>query len=136
MKPGVVFSSGDQQLIYFKNFADSSWYKALLSEIDWKQNSIRLFGKVHNEPRLNAWFGKPYSYSGIDWPRQDLIALLEAIRKKLSLQFSFDFNSCLCNFYRDGNDSIGWHSDDEQEMDQSLVASLSFGEPRIFKIRN
>ncbi|MEY3397442.1 MAG: hypothetical protein RL220_36 [Bacteroidota bacterium] len=103
--------------------------------IPWHQNEIKLFGKTYPEPRLTSWFGPPYRYSGISWKEKAMPPELENIRRKLSDMLCFPFNSVLCNYYRDGQDSMSWHSDNEPEMDQELIASLSIGGTRTFRFR-
>lgn len=113
----------------------------LIKTIPWKQEAGR-FGPV---PRLNAWYadkGLPYSYSGIDhvgsgW-QNDLVVLagdlVNNYGKRMIVGFK-PFNSCLLNYYRDGNDSIGGHTDCEPNLGENpLVASVSFGATRKFKI--
>lgn len=58
------------------------------------------------------------------------------IKNKVELQARYKFSSCLANLYRDGNDGNGWHADDEKELGQNpVIASLSFGDTRKFKLR-
>jgi alkylated DNA repair dioxygenase AlkB len=112
--------------------------RALLAELDWQQREIELFGRRILQPRLIAWAGTlPYRYSGQTLePRQfppALAALREAIRSRCGL----DFNHALANRYRDGNDSMGMHSDAERELGQNpVVASLSLGATRRLVIRH
>ncbi|GEK08195.1 alpha-ketoglutarate-dependent dioxygenase AlkB family protein [Pseudoalteromonas peptidolytica] len=115
-------------------------YDALCSTIPWQQNTITLFGKTHKIPRLERFIADPgmrYSYSGklldsAPWP-----GILQGIRKTLERRFDVSFNALLANYYRDGQDSMGWHSDDEPELGATpVIASLSLGATRKFKIRH
>lgn len=106
------------------------------SSIDWQQKSIRMFGRMIPEPRLTAWYGPPYTYSGVSMPGRPLPAPLVSIRDQLSEFTGFAFNSVLCNCYRHGHDAMGWHSDDEKEMDPACIASLSFGAARHIHFRD
>ena len=101
-----------------------------------------MFGKEIPIPRLTAWFGDPektYTYSGIlnqphDWK---LIPELDDMREKLDQACSANFNSVLLNLYRDGNDSVDWHADDERELGpEPIIASVSLGETRTFDFRS
>lgn len=45
-------------------------------------------------------------------------------------------NSVLLNYYRDGHDSVAWHSDDEMSMGVCpTIASISLGEIRRFDMK-
>jgi alkylated DNA repair dioxygenase AlkB len=108
------------------------------SEIAWEQHTIRLYGRSLRTPRLTAWMGDaPYRYSGIvneptPWP-QAVADLRERLRDELDV----DFNSCLANLYRDGTDSMGYHSDDEPELGpRPTIASISLGDRRPFVLRH
>ena len=129
---------------YVKNFfnEEESLYflKTLKDKIKWKQDYIKFFGKSHPLPRLTAWYGDrniTYTYSGIPMtPNLWNTELLE-IKKKVDKYAKFNFNSVLLNYYRSGNDSVSWHSDDEKELgDQPIIGSVSFGGIRKFRLRN
>lgn len=111
----------------------------LATELIWRQDRIRLFGREHPVPRLTAWFADPgvrYKYSGLNrgaalWPR-----VLDNIRRRLNRQLDAAFNSVLVNYYRDGNDCMGLHSDNERELGENpLVATVSLGATRRFVLR-
>jgi alkylated DNA repair dioxygenase AlkB len=61
---------------------------------------------------------------------------MEEIAQPLRELTGFPFNAVLANYYRNGQDSMGWHSDDEPEMDTDLIASVTFGGARAFKFRS
>lgn len=132
----IIFQCGDEVLEYHPHFFSEDWKSKILDEVEFTQNQVKIFGKVHSEPRLTAWFGPPYKYSGIAWPRKDLPTCLSSLSAKLATHFKFNFNSVLCNYYRSGLDSMGWHSDDEPEIDSSVIASISFGAARIARFRH
>jgi alkylated DNA repair dioxygenase AlkB len=109
-------------------------FRELRSSVDWKQGEITMFGREVLEPRLTAWFGEAdYTYSGrtlraAPWP-----AALAALRSRVDLASSARFNAALLNLYRDGNDSMGLHSDDEPELGADpTIASVSLGAERRF----
>ncbi|MFP5282829.1 MAG: alpha-ketoglutarate-dependent dioxygenase AlkB family protein [Actinomycetes bacterium] len=113
-------------------------FTALSAAIAWEQHAITLFGRTVPTPRLTAWMGDAaYRYSGVvneptPWP-----PLLTAIRDRLTEELGVEFNSCLANLYRDGSDSMGWHSDDEPELGpRPTIASVSLGARRLFAVRH
>lgn len=125
-----------EALIYYPQFFSKSYFEQLAQQVEWRQNKITVFGKEHNEPRLTAWYGNPYSYSNIHWPAQTLLPVLHQIQNEIEQEVAFEFNSVLCNYYRHGQDSMGWHSDNEKMVKQTLIASASFGGARLFKVRH
>tara|TARA_B100000586_G_C19981801_1_gene372314 strand:+ start:144 stop:764 length:621 start_codon:yes stop_codon:yes gene_type:complete len=125
---------------YFNEEESTYFFKSLKDKIKWKQDYIKFFGKSHPLPRLTAWYGdrnKTYTYSGIPMtPNLWNTELLE-IKKKVDQYAKINFNSVLLNYYRSGNDSVSWHSDDEKELgDQPIIGSVSFGGIRKFRLRN
>ena len=114
--------------------------KNLIEKIQWRQDKIKMFGKLLDQPRLTAFYGdanKHYSYSGImmapvDW-NEDLLFIKSRIEKFVGIRFT----SVLLNYYRDGKDSMGWHADDEKELGLNpIIGSVSFGETRNFQMRH
>ena len=110
----------------------------LEDQIAWEQHLLTLYGRTTPTPRLTAWMGDgAYRYSGIvnepgPWPE-----VLANLRKRLRQELDVDFNSCLANFYRDGTDSIGYHSDNESELGpRPTIASVSLGDRRRFVLRH
>jgi len=112
----------------------------LRGETPWKSESIRIAGRVVPVPRLTAWYGDPgatYTYSGLRNEPLPWTPLLDALRVRAGETAAAAFNSVLLNRYRDGRDSMGWHSDDERELgDDPVIASLSLGAPRRFVLRH
>jgi alkylated DNA repair dioxygenase AlkB len=135
MSEEIIVSEGRQKLVYFPSFFQDISFEQLSDAISWRQNEIRIFGKTHPEPRLTAWCGPAYQYSNIKWIESPWIPDLLPIQEKLIDLTGFYFNAVLCNLYRNGDDSMGWHGDNEREIDQRLIASISIGASRIFKIR-
>jgi alkylated DNA repair dioxygenase AlkB len=107
--------------------------------IPWRSEAITLFGKRMMQPRLVAFVadqGVSYTYSGQTMQRNDWTPELLLLRKRVELVSGVSFNSVLCNLYRSGSDSMGWHSDDEKSLGQNpIIASVSLGESRVFKFR-
>ncbi|MEZ5438413.1 MAG: alpha-ketoglutarate-dependent dioxygenase AlkB [Lysobacteraceae bacterium] len=112
---------------------------ALLDEVAWTQRSIRIYGREVLQPRLLCWVGDPearYRYSGGDYEPEPWTPTLSGIRERIESVTGSCFNSVLCNRYRDGDDAMGWHSDDEPELGaQPAIASLSLGVTRAMKFR-
>lgn len=123
----------------FARDADA-WRDALAREIPWETHRIRLFGREVDSPRLSCWIGDEgtdYTYSRTRFAPRAWTPALAAIRDALATRFELRFNSVLANLYRDGRDSMGWHSDDEPELgDAPVIASLSLGAPRRFRFRS
>lgn len=118
------------------------WFESCLHDLNWETGFIKIFGKTHQIPRLQAWYADneiEYTYSGKKLQRHNWNNLLLEIKEKIENITSFKFNSVLANLYRDGNDSMGLHSDDEKELgNEPVIASLSLGETReiYFKHKN
>ena len=111
-------------------------FQQLEQQVNWSQNKIKLFGKTYDEPRLVSWYGpQAYSYSNLTLEAQKMPEILQHHLKRLNTMLSLNLNSVLCNFYRSGLDSMGWHADDEPEMKGDIV-SLSLGATRPFQIRH
>jgi alkylated DNA repair dioxygenase AlkB len=111
----------------------------LLATIPWENHRIRLFGRELATPRLSCWIGDPgtgYVYSGTRFEPRAWPPALTGLRARIEAACGVGFNSVLANLYRDGNDSMGWHSDDERELGrQPVIASLSLGAEREFRFR-
>ena len=118
------------------------WFKSCLHDLNWETGFIKIFGKTHQIPRLQAWYaedGIEYKYSGKKLQRHNWNETLIDIKEEIESITSFKFNSVLANLYRNGDDSMGLHSDDEKELGiNPVIASLSLGESRDihFKHKN
>lgn len=117
-----------------------SAFASLSEDLDWRQNHIKMFGRVMPEPRLVSWIGDQgveYTYSGLNLlpaPWSPLISELRIMCEDLA---GTSFNSVLANLYRTGSDGVGWHSDDEPELGiDPVIASLSLGAERRFDLRH
>jgi alkylated DNA repair dioxygenase AlkB len=117
-----------------------AYFNALMSDVPWEQKSVKIFGKEVMQPRLVAWFsdkGQTYRYSGLTLEANEWNPALLAIREKIRAMSGIYFNSALLNLYRDGNDSVGWHRDNERELGaHPVIASVSLGATRNFVFRN
>lgn len=118
--------------------ADALW-QALYAAIPWEVHRLRLFGREVASPRLSCWIGDPgavYAYSGARFQPRPWPPALRPVRARLQAELGADFNSVLANLYRDGRDSMGWHSDDEPALGpRPVIASLSLGATRRFVLK-
>jgi alkylated DNA repair dioxygenase AlkB len=134
----------DADVRYFPSFFSSeeatTFFQILQNETEWQQDDIKLFGKTYQQPRLTSLYGtnsKPYSYSGITMFPKPFTSTIKQIQTKIETVCKAEFTTVLLNLYRDGNDSNGWHSDDEKELGTNpVIASVSFGVERVFHFRN
>jgi alkylated DNA repair dioxygenase AlkB len=134
----------DAEIDYYAALFDESeadrLFLQLRDEIAWRQQHIKLYGKVHAEPRLTAWYGdagKRYTYSGIEMTAQLWLPVLLEIKTRIESVAACTFNSVLLNLYRNGADSVGWHADDELELGRNpVIASVSLGARRAFHLRH
>ena len=112
----------------------------LQHSIPWEADQLILFGKKITTRRKVAWVGDPqctYTYSGVKKEPRAWTSKLLVIKDRMEELAQAEFNSCLLNFYHDGEDGMGWHSDDERELDsQSPIASLSLGATRKFAFKH
>lgn len=143
-EPKINLNLKDAEIVYYPDFFNSresnSYYIDLLENLTWQQDYITLFGKPHLQPRLTALYAKnnkPYSYSGITmYPKPFTKSLLE-IKSKIEAELNTSFTTCLCNLYRNGQDSNGWHADNEKELGpHPVIASISFGAERAFHLKH
>ena len=125
---------------FFKRDQADFLIKSLEKNVQWSQEKINMYGKTIDLPRLTSWYGdrdKTYSFSGINlyplnW-NEDLLQIKHKIEPICNLRF----NSVLLNLYRDGNDSISWHTDAEKELGLNpIIASVNFGAEREFQLKH
>lgn len=120
--------------------AADALFADLLQALPWQVHHIRMFGRDLAAPRLSCWIGDPgaaYRYSGTRHEPQPWPDALHGVRVRMQRDCGVAFNSALANLYRDGRDSMGWHSDDEPELGpQPVIASLSLGATRRFVLRH
>jgi alkylated DNA repair dioxygenase AlkB len=134
----------DADIRYYANFFDpetaARYFQTLLCEAAWEQRTLLVYGKRHPEPRLTAWYGDEgatYSYSGTTRYPKPWTPLLLEIRERVEQAADVRYNSLLVNQYRDGKDSVSWHSDDESGLGHNpSIASVSFGAIRAFQLRH
>jgi len=111
-------------------------YAELSEALEWQEEHIRMFGKLIRVPRLVVWYGeKGYSYSGKQHLPKAIPEILRGELDRLKIETGFEFNGVLCNWYRNGEEHMGFHSDNEPEIDGDLIASISLGASRRFAWR-
>ncbi len=125
----------------FFNINDAdNYFKSLLNYIKWQQDTITVYGKTHLQPRLTAFYANnknTYRYSNIIMKPNPFEGDLLEIKNKIETELKVKFTSCLANLYRDGNDSNGWHADNEKELGKNpIIASVSFGAERAFNLKH
>jgi len=138
------FKLPNAELIYIPQFYSTEksdlYFKIIETETNWQHDDITVFGKTYKQPRLTALYGEsdqPYSYSNIVMHPEPFTNTLQEIKDNVASISNFNFNTLLINLYRDGNDSNGWHADNEKELgEKPIIASLSFGEERPFHFKH
>lgn len=132
----------DADLRFWRTIDLGRSHDQLLSELinstAWRQEEITVYGKSYLQPRLSAWYGDSgYSYSGIRLEPTPWNSTLLYIKTRIEALTENDYNNVLLNYYRDQNDGMGMHSDDERELGrQPAIASLSLGEERVFLLKH
>lgn len=132
------------ELVYARDWTPrenaDALFVELMQEVDWESRSIQMFGKRMLQPRKIAFQGDPgvrYAYSGGQYLAQHWHPRVAGLKQALLSDTGLDFNCVLLNLYRDGSDSMGWHSDDEPELGNNpVIASISLGAPRRFVLRS
>ncbi len=143
MEP-TINSDINQQLLLYRAWLNQDeaeqLFQRLQNDLPWQQHHIHVFGKHCLEPRLSLWVGDEdcaYRYSGRWREPEPWPDYLLAIKQALELLTQRPFNSVLLNYYRDGTDYMGWHSDNEKQLGMApVIGSLSLGEARRFLFRN
>ncbi len=139
-----VLSMPDAKVIFYQKFFDSrksdEIFQILLSEINWRQDRMKLYGKEIDLPRKTAWYGdrnKSYTFSGIHLNPEPWTSTLLQVKRHIEEIAEVEFNSVLLNLYRHGNDGISWHTDAEPELGENpVIGSVSFGGTRRFMFRH
>ncbi|MCJ7467007.1 MAG: alpha-ketoglutarate-dependent dioxygenase AlkB [Maribacter sp.] len=140
----IALQLPNSDIVYYPNFLDlplADYYFAIFKKtIAWQQDDIKVFGKVYRQPRLTALYadnGKPYSYSNLSMRPRDFTDDLLQIRQKVETLSHVRFTHCLLNLYRDGQDSNGWHADNEKSLGKNpIIASVSLGQERSFHLKH
>lgn len=140
----ITFDLIDSQVSYVPSFIGfeeaNELFNKLINDISWQQDDIVVFGKKFQQPRLTALYGndgKSYSYTSLTMFPNKWNSLLIYIKEKVEEFMNVKFTTVLLNYYRDGNDSNGWHADNEKELGKNpIIASISFGAKRVFQMKH
>ena len=140
----VDFNLPDADVILYPHFIAegdaANLLETLYNTVDWRSDKIVIFGKEVSQPRLTAWYsddGKDYTYSGLTMPSNRWTKELKQLKTQIEQLTHHSFNSLLINLYRNCQDSMGWHSDDEKELGRNpVIASVSLGQERVFKLKH
>lgn len=123
---------------FFDEFDCNYFYEKLLKDVKWETKTLNFSGREVPIPRLTAWYGDTsYTYSGLKLEPNPWTSTLLCLKSSVGGRAVHPFNSVLLNLYRDGQDSVSWHSDDEKELGRNpVIASVSFGATRDFKLKH
>jgi len=139
-----ILKMPDAEVLFYPNLFSTSesidLFQDLTLSIAWEQREIQVPGKTVPLPRLTAWYGeidKVYRYSGMTHNPLPWTPTLEVIKQSVESAAGLQFNSVLLNLYRNEQDSVSWHSDDEPELGENpVIASVSFGASRLFQFKH
>jgi alkylated DNA repair dioxygenase AlkB len=134
----------DATIKYYPNFLNTKeadlYLEQLINETPWRNDPITVFGKTYAQPRMTSLHGHTtdsYGYSGIVMQPNPMSKPLLDIEQKLHAFTKEAFTTVLLNLYRDGQDSNGWHADNEKELGLNpVIASVSLGASRFFHLKH
>lgn len=125
---------------FFDGQQAENYFTELTHNADWQQGQIQMWGKTYSEPRLSVFYGDQgtlYQYSGRPMTAKPWLHTLMRMKQSVEAVSNTPFNAAFCNLYRDGQDAMGWHSDDETALGaQPVIASISLGQTRRFLLRH
>ena len=135
-----IFDLPDADLVLIDNFFTKEeadyYYNILLNTTKWREYEMELFEKTVTAPRMISWFEDNKNQVG-DTPKQELTTDLKNIRERVEQELQLKFNAVLLNLYRSGKDGVAWHSDHTDKSGiNPIIASVSFGETRMFRLRH
>ena len=136
-------SLGVAETLYVPGFLNRDYadglFARVLDDTPWQRERFSLFGRPVTAPRLTAWYGDAgttYRYSGTTRLAEPWTAMIRSLAAKVAEALEQPFNYVLVNRYRDGDDMLGWHADDERDLGPSpVIAAVSIGAERMFRIR-
>jgi alkylated DNA repair dioxygenase AlkB len=133
---GIVLYNGN----LFNQLEALTFYNSLLEKIQWQNDNIFIYGKHIITKRKVAWYGNEeyaYTYSKTTKKALPWVNVLTKIKKIVENASGESYNCCLLNLYHNGEEAMGWHSDDEKELKKNAtIASLSFGAERKFSFKH
>ena|SRR6218665_2070730 len=115
--------------------ASDLYYAILLNQTQWREYEMPMYDKIVTAPRMVSWYGDANRNNlnpNSDWPKE-----LLTIRKQVEKETRLKFNAVLLNLYRNGKDGVSWHSDKTSSSNKDMnIASVTFGETRMFRLRH
>ena len=134
----------DGEALYWKSVFSSTLsnncYTNLMNEINWKHDELTMFGRHIVTKRMVAWYGDQalaYKYSNKTKIAMLWTPGLKLIKEQIELISGHTYNSCLLNLYHNGEEGMGWHSDNEKQLKENgAIASVSFGASRKFTMKH
>ena len=136
--PKRYYDLPDMELMQYDGFVPKleadNYYEKLLHYTPWREYQMPMYDKMVTAPRMIAWYGEPEEVgeSALPWTPE-----LLKLRKKVEKETGLFFNAVLLNLYRNGSDSVAWHSDKEHRIGSNPnIASLTFGQSRPFRFRH
>lgn len=141
MKEGETIIEQEGCLVrYWPDFIASEtaedYFYQLEKQLPWQQYPFQIFGKTYLQPRLIAWIADQevnYRYSGRSYEPSFWTKELLSLKEEIAHFLATPFNSVLANYYRNGDDYMGPHRDNEKELGtEPTIASMSLGEKRAF----
>lgn len=144
MKESQTILKKDGRVDYLPRFLSSKesegYFNLLKEEINWKKDELIMFGKRIVMRRESAWFAdeeRPYKYAGINRQGETWTPHLSELKNRVEDFLGLQLNSCLANYYFDGHDGMGFHSDDEKMLNpEKPIISISLGAERIFQFQH
>lgn len=135
-----IFNLPDTDLVLADGFIakeeSDRYYDTFLHDTPWREYEMEIFDKTVTAPRMIAWY-EDKTNVGADKDGPDWTPELLAIRKKVEEETGMEFNAVLLNLYRNGKDGVAWHSDrTDKSQSDPVIASVSFGETRLFRLRH
>lgn len=140
----IIFNLPQANITYIPDFLSldeaNELFVSLKTKTPWQQDIITVFGKTYKQPRLTALYSeinRAYTYSNITMQPKPFTPELTLLKHKIEQISGTTFNSVLLNLYRNGQDSNGWHADNEKELgEKSVISSLSLGAQRTFHFKH
>jgi alkylated DNA repair dioxygenase AlkB len=132
-----IFDAPDADLMLIDSFftreESDNYYNILLNNTKWHEYEMPMYDKIVTAPRMVAWYDDSDSTSSkSNWP-----AVLRTIKNRVEKETQINFNAVLLNLYRNGKDGVSWHSDKTQSENKDMnIASVTFGETRMFRLRH
>ncbi len=121
---------------FFNKEESDYYYTTLLTETNWREYDMPMYDKVVKAPRMISWF-EDKDNIGVAPETPELTKDLKTIRERVEAETDLKFNAVLLNLYRNGQDSVAWHSDKPDKSDSNpIIASVTFGETRMFRLRH